>query len=76
MENDLLPIAELPFLKSLCWQGQTASIAGLSEDELLEIYERNWRYRGVIADLSEGEEKMLLKLATQYHSWLVSEIKA
>ncbi|MGC1310551.1 MAG: hypothetical protein WA885_25255 [Phormidesmis sp.] len=72
----MLSITDLPFLKSLCWQGETPSIAGLSDDEILQIYERNWRYRGVIADLSEAEKKMLLKLATQYRSWLVSEIEA
>ncbi len=33
------PLDQLPFLKSLCWQGQTASIAHLSEAEILQIYE-------------------------------------
>ena len=61
-------ITDLPFLKSLCWQGETPSIDGLSDGEILQIYERNWRYRGVIADLSEAEEKMLLRLATQHRS--------
>ena len=75
-ESDILPIADLPFLTSLCWQGQKASITGLSENEILQIYERNWRYRGVIADLGQDEKKMLLKLATQHRSWLASELRA
>jgi hypothetical protein len=65
---------KLPFLKSLCWQGHSASVAGLSDDEILQLYERNWRYRGVVADLSEEEKIMLLQLATKYHSWIVNEI--
>jgi hypothetical protein len=64
----------LPFLKSLCWQGHAASVAGLSDDEILQLYERNWRYRGVIADLSKDEKIMLLQLATKYRSWIVNEI--
>ncbi len=65
---------ELPFLKSLCWQGQTASIAGLAEDEILSLYERGWRYRGVMADLGETEKVWLQTLAAKHHSWLVNEI--
>lgn len=65
---------QLPFLKSLCWQGQTASIAHLSEDEILQLYERGWRYRGVMADLSDVEKTLLQQLATKYHSWLINEL--
>jgi hypothetical protein len=68
------PLDKLPFLKSLCWQGHAASVVGLSNDEILQLYERNWRYRGVVADLSEDEKILLLQLATQYHSWIVNEI--
>lgn len=75
-ESLMPPIADLPFLQSLFWQGQSASIAGLSEDEILQTYERNWRYRGVVADLSADEKKMLFKLATKHQSWLVSELEA
>ena len=53
----MLPLSQLPFLQSVCWQGEKASIEHLTEGEILQIYERNWRYRGVIADLSETEEK-------------------
>ena len=76
MKSEVLPIANLPFLRSLCWQGQKASIAELSEDEIVQMYERNWRYRGVIADLGEEEGRMLLKLAARQCSWLVSELQA
>ncbi|MEM9946926.1 MAG: hypothetical protein AAF810_12785 [Cyanobacteria bacterium P01_D01_bin.36] len=76
MESEVRLIEDLPFLKSLCWQGQTASIKGLSEDEILQMYERNWRYRGMIAELGKDEEKMLVKLATQHRSWLANELQA
>jgi len=61
-------------LKSLCWQGLAASGAGLSDDEILQLYERNWRYQSVIADLGEDEKIMLLQLATKHHSWIANEI--
>ena len=67
-------LADLPFLKSICWQGQSASIAGLSDREIIQLYERNWRYRGVIADPSEAEKALILKLAKEHHSWLVNEV--
>lgn len=70
----MLSLDKLPFLKSLCWQGQSASIAGLSERDILQLYERNWRYRGVIADVNESERAMLLKLAQKYQSWIVNEL--
>lgn len=76
MESKILSIAELPLLQSLCWQGKEASIASLSEEEVLSVYERNWRYRGVIADLGEEEAKMLLDLAMRHHSWLVNELRS
>jgi hypothetical protein len=64
----------LPFLKSLCWQGHSALVTGLSDDEILQLYERNWRYRGVVAELSEGEKILLFQLATKHHSWIANEL--
>ena len=67
-------LADLPFLESICWQGQSASITALSEAEILQLYERNWRYRGVIADLGEVEKTKLLQLDIKHQSWLASEL--
>ena len=67
---------KLPFLQSLCWQGETPSIAHLTENEILQLYERNWRYRGVVADLSTEEKRLLKQLATKYRSWVVNEISS
>jgi hypothetical protein len=64
----------LPFLKSLCWQGDAPTTNHLSDAEILQLYERNWRYRGVIADLSAAEKVFVYELALKYHSWLVNEV--
>jgi hypothetical protein len=65
---------ELPFLKSVCWQGETPSIIGLTAAEVLRLYERNWRYRGILAELSPIEKDFVRELATEYHSWLVNDV--
>ena len=66
--------SDLPFLKSLCWQGETPSIEGLSDREILQLYERNWHYRGVVAEPSEKEKAIIVELATKYKSWLINEV--
>lgn len=63
-------LSELPFLRSLCWQTSTPSIAQLCDLEILQLYERNWRYQGVMA-LGEIERQFVQELACQYHSWLI-----
>jgi hydroxyethylthiazole kinase-like sugar kinase family protein len=67
-------LEDLPFLRSLCWQSQQASIEGLSDLEILELYERNWQYKGVMADLSDIEAQFVQRLAQQYQSWLVNHV--
>jgi len=69
-----LDLKQLPFLTSLCWQGDTPSIAYLSEAEIINIYERNWRLRGVVGDLDETEKSILRQLAIDHQSWLIYEI--
>jgi hypothetical protein len=71
---DLLQLEQLPFLTSLCWQGERASIAHLSELDILNLYERNWRLRGVMADPSEQEVMFIRRIAAEYCSWLVNEV--
>ena len=72
--NKLPPLEDMPFLKSLCWQGQSASVVGLADGEILELYERNWHYRGVLADLGDIERAVLKQLAKHHASWIVNEI--
>lgn len=74
MLNAQPSLHHLTFLRLLCWQSESASIAGLSDLEILQLYERNWRYRGVMADLSEIEVQFIKQLAEQYQSWLVNDI--
>jgi hypothetical protein len=68
-----ISLENLPFLASLCWQGEMPSIADRSELEILHIYERNWPLLGVMADMSDSEVIFVRQLATQYHSWLINE---
>ncbi|MBW4524754.1 MAG: hypothetical protein KME18_06085 [Phormidium tanganyikae FI6-MK23] len=42
-----LNLHDLPFLRSIYGQGEKPSIEQLSEAEIIQLYERNWRYRGV-----------------------------
>lgn len=70
----LLNSSDLPFLRSICWQGENPSIDQMSDAEIVQLYERNWRYRGVITDLSETEKKIVYQLAIEHHSWLVNEL--
>lgn len=65
---------ELPFLRSLCWQSHSPSVAGLSELEILQLYERNWRYHRVLAQISETERQFIHRLAVAHHSWLVNHV--
>ncbi|MEZ5452468.1 MAG: hypothetical protein R3E93_06545 [Thiothrix sp.] len=68
---DTIP-AQLPFLQALCWQRD--SLESLSTDEILDLYERGWNYRGILADL-EGEELEFVKaLAQAKQSWLVNDV--
>jgi hypothetical protein len=68
------PLEHLPFLTSLCWQGEQHSIGHLSELDMLNLYERNWRLRGVMADLSELEVILIRRIAAEHGSWLVNEV--
>ncbi len=59
----------LPFLASLCWQ------TGKNYDHLepfqrLTMYERGWRFKGVIADLGNEEAEYVRALVNQYGSYL------
>lgn len=72
--NKLPSIDDLPFLRSLCWQGNSPDITLLSESEILQLYERNWRYKNVMADVSEVERQFIHKLARRYGSWIGNDV--
>ena len=69
-----LVLENLPFLRSLCWQGGMPSIDQWSELEVLNLYERNWRFRGVMAEVSDSEATVIRALALKHHSWLINEV--
>jgi len=72
--NPIPDLDELPFLRSLLWQGETPTLKDHSLQEILQIYERGWRYRGVMADTSDTEQQFIRDLAREYHSWLSNDI--
>jgi len=65
---------ELPFLRSLLWQGETPTLKDHSLQEILQIYERGWRYRGVMADIGDTEKQFIQTLVREYHSYLYNDI--
>jgi hypothetical protein len=70
-------LEQLPFLKSLCWQGlEEHREFGIGRDpaEILAIYERGWRWRGVMADISEVERQYIRDLAAAFSSWLINDV--
>lgn len=68
-----IPIpAKLPFLRAICWD--LDDIKHLNLDEVLNRYERGWKYRGVLADLEGEELAFLRKLAQTKGSFLQTEV--
>jgi hypothetical protein len=71
-QQPLIPPKELPFLQAITWQRKLDNLPNY--DEMLDLYERGWKYRGVLAEI-EGQELTFLKqLAKWKHSWIVNEI--
>ncbi|MCP4348515.1 MAG: hypothetical protein GY795_23780 [Desulfobacterales bacterium] len=62
----------LPFLKSVCWQTQDITLFTLSE--MLNRYERGWKYRGVLADLEGEELDFVRNLVKKNDSWIVCDV--
>lgn len=68
-----IDLEAFPFLKSLCWQGEKPSVEHLTDTEILSIYERNWRLRGVMENLSDAEIQWIQTYGKLYDSWLINE---
>ena len=70
--NELLtPPQNLPFLSAICWQIE--DIYRLSPQEMLQIYERNWRHYGILATPSKEEISFIKQLSQYYHSELITD---
>jgi hypothetical protein len=63
---------ETPFLKALVWQRTDAS--HLSDLEVLRLYERNWRQRGVIAEPNPEELEYIRNLVSCYGSDIYGDL--
>ena len=63
---------KLPFLKSICWQ--TLDIQHFTLSEMLNRYERGWKYRGVLADLEGKELDFVRNLAKTNDSWIICDV--
>lgn len=66
--------AELPFLRAITWQGDPDVHARFDEQQRLHKYEREWRWRGVLAEPSDAELDYIRRLAERYGSWLADHI--
>jgi hypothetical protein len=49
-------------------------VADLSELDILHLYERHWRLRGVMAAPSAQEVTFIWWIAAERQSWLVNEV--
>ena len=63
----------LPFLRSLLWQTSDA-IAALTPEEMLNVYERGWRYRDTLESPTPEELNFIRELAAQFHSDIIQDV--
>jgi hypothetical protein len=68
----MLRPTETPFLKALVWQRTDSS--HLSDLEVLRLYERNWRQRGVMAEPNPEELEYIRNLVNFYGSDLYGDL--
>ncbi len=63
----------LPFLEAIGWQ--IADVRRLMPEEMLSCYERNWRYRDVLGELSAEEATFVEELCDRYGSWITMDLR-
>lgn len=63
---------KLPFLEAVCWDLRDVNL--LTEDEILNRYERGWGYKGVLADIPPQEKQYIAHLARAKGSWLQNSV--
>ncbi|NEO86104.1 MAG: hypothetical protein F6J87_17890 [Spirulina sp. SIO3F2] len=62
----------LPFLQSICWQ--ITAVEKLTPQQMLDCYERGWRYRKLFGNLEAAEQQWIKTLAETFDSWLLVEL--
>jgi hypothetical protein len=63
---------QLPFLNALCWQ--ISDVENLTHLEILQTYERGWRYLGILVQPSDEEWQLIRDLSYRYQSWLQTDL--
>ena len=63
---------QLPFLQAICYDLRDVTV--LTMDEILNRYERGWKYKGTLADLGTEERDFLAKLVRHKKSWLPVDV--
>ncbi|MBM0740592.1 hypothetical protein JOY44_02995 [Phormidium sp. CLA17] len=66
-------LTSLPFLRSLLWQ-ISGAIAALTPEEMLNVYERVWRYRYTLEPPTSEEPNFIRELANQFHSVPIHDV--
>jgi hypothetical protein len=68
-----IDLQALPFLQALCWQ--LTDPEALSSREILQTYERGWRYLGTLAVPNDSEWQLIRNLSNSLGSWLQTNIE-
>ena len=70
-DKQLMPEV-LPFLEAICWQ--TDDVYRFNDEQMLNRYERGWRYLSMFNNLEGKELDFVRDLARRYDSWLQSDL--
>lgn len=68
VEHTLHKPEKLPFLEAVCWDLGDVNL--LTQDEILDRYERGWVYKDVLAAILPQEKLYIASLAKAKGSWL------
>lgn len=71
-ESSITIPEKLPFLEFICWQ--TKNVYQFTIEEILNSYERGWKYRSLFDNLDKEELEFIKKIAHQYQSWLIVDL--
>ncbi|MBO3463814.1 nucleotidyl transferase AbiEii/AbiGii toxin family protein [Aetokthonos hydrillicola Thurmond2011] len=64
---------KLPFLESIGWQ--LKNVYQMSENEIIQLYQRNWHHRTTFKNFKQEEKKFVHYLAKKYNSWLLPDLE-
>lgn len=62
---------KLPFLEAICWQ--TEDVYKFTPEQMLNCYERGWKYLSIFDNLEGEELNYLREISKYYQSWLAVE---